>query len=532
MFVVGLSAQTEADVVLNLAAVTGGDYSTEAGDIGSLTASYNDGQSDIPLTITDGNITLPAGVTEFKITVPTITDGVFEDPETFGVVVTDNANITTNGSATGVGTITDINTPPEVTDFELYASDDNIPLDFSDFITDVEDDQDPDKVTMIKIEKEPAFGQLYFISDTGVRFDLDEGDMIEETYDIYYDVDVAFDATIDGFTGDLSELEEQGVILTGGTYAGDEPHDNLTEEMIGFDGSGVLKQRGYYTERADESGSGKETESLAKEYMSVKFQSGLVNKLTIGVGAMTGSFNNGDSQIFVYLYADGVLVDPDPIIIDGPDDNSSKQALINVDSDVAFDEFRIIAVDDVQNAGFVLQSIEIIEAQIEDQFMYSAVDSDGLASTETATVDVNILSTGNLDLTDELDFAVQGGSGVTVIHGTDGDDLLIGGAGDDVMTGGLGNDTFKWAESDLDGGYDIIKDFSQENGNDDVIDLSELFDDDDTLADLLASDVIQSEELNGNTVISIDKGNDKTVSIELEGVVGVDLNTILIINEP
>ncbi len=236
--------------------------------------------------------------------------------------------------------------------------------------------------------------------------------------------------------------------------------------------------------------------------------------------------------MFVYLYADGVLIDPDPIVIDGPDDNSSKQAVINVDSDVPFDEFRIIAVDDDQNAGFVLQSIEIIEAQIEDQFMYSAVDSDGLASTDTATVDVNILSKGNLDLTDELDFAVQGGSGVTVIHGTDGNDLLIGGLSDDVMTGGLGNDTFKWAESDLDGGYDIIKDFSQENGNDDVIDLSDLFDDDDTLADLLASEVIHTEELDGNTVISIDKGNDKTVSIELEGVVGVDLNTILIINEP
>ncbi|WP_234497631.1 Calx-beta domain-containing protein [Vibrio maritimus] len=536
MFIVGLSAQTEADVVLNLAAVTGGEYSTGAGDIGSLTASYNDGQSDIQLTITDGNITLPAGVTEFKITVPTITDGVFENPETFGVVVTDNANVTTNGSATGVGTITDINTPPEVTDFELYASDDNIPLDFSDFITDLEDDQDPDKVTMIKIEEEPAFGQLYFITDVNgdpVRFDLEAGDMIAETHDIYYDVDVAFDATIDGFTGDLAELEEQGIILTGGTYAGDAPHDNLTQESIGFDGAGVLKQRGYFTQRAAESGSGKETESATKEYMSVKFQSGLVNTLAIGIGAMTGSFNNGDSKVFVYLYADGVLLDPDPIVVNGPDSSSSKQALINVDSDVAFDEFRIIPVDDSgQNAGFVLQSIEIIEAQIEDQFVYSAVDADGLASTDTATVDVNILSKGNLDLTDELDYAVQGGSGVTVIHGTDGNDLLIGGAGDDVMTGGEGNDIFKWAESDLDGGYDVIKDFSQENGNDDVIDLSDLFDDDDTLADLLASDVIQSEELNGNTVISIDKGNDKTVSIELEGVVGVDLNTILIINEP
>ncbi|WP_239670691.1 hypothetical protein, partial [Vibrio variabilis] len=54
------------------------------------------GVSDVPLTITDGSITLPAGVTEFKVTVATTQDDVFEGPETFGVTVTDNNNVTTN----------------------------------------------------------------------------------------------------------------------------------------------------------------------------------------------------------------------------------------------------------------------------------------------------------------------------------------------------------------------------------------------------------------------------------------------------
>ncbi|WP_275426407.1 Calx-beta domain-containing protein, partial [Vibrio variabilis] len=107
MFTVNLSKETEADVVLNLATATDGSYTAESGDIGAITATYNDGVSDVPLTITDGNITLPAGVTEFKVTVATTQGDIFEGPETFGVTVTDNNNVTTNGSATGVGTILD-----------------------------------------------------------------------------------------------------------------------------------------------------------------------------------------------------------------------------------------------------------------------------------------------------------------------------------------------------------------------------------------------------------------------------------------
>ncbi|MGR5177210.1 Calx-beta domain-containing protein [Vibrio mediterranei] len=486
----------------------------------------------------------PDGVTA-TFTIDTVDDVLSEGDEKFSVSV---SGVTTSAGApifealdlseaTQETTIVDFgDTPPEVTSFEYFASEDTIPIDFSDFITDLEDDQSADKDTFIKIENEPAYGQLYFISGSGQRFDLDEGDMIEDTYDIYYELDVAFDATVDGFTGDLNELLEQGIELTGGTYTGTTPHDNLTVEEIGFDGSGVLKQRGYFTKRFDESGQGKETESAEKEYMSVKFNGGLVTSLTVGTGAMTGSFNNGDSLILIYLYRDGVLVDEDPVIMDGSKFvPSEKQAEILVNSTEPFDEIRIIAVDETdQNAGFVLQSIDIHEAQVNDQFEYSAVDSDGNPSDESAIVDVNILTNGNLDTTDDVDFAVQGGNGVTVIHGTDGDDLLIGGLGDDVMTGGLGNDSFKWVEADLDGGFDVITDFSQQAGNSDLIDFSDLFDETDTLENLLDSNIIDVSEQNGNTYINVDKGEGRTVTIELEGVTGVTndvLNSIIVIHD-
>nr|WP_277948700.1 tandem-95 repeat protein [Vibrio sp. 10N.286.49.B1] len=432
-----------------------------------------------------------------------------------------------------------VNTAPNVVDFETFAEDDTIPLNFAEFVTDAEDDLSAAKQTLVKIEDEPEFGQLYFLSGSGDRFDLDVGDFIEDSVNVYYDLDVGFDATSQGYGSSLSDLADQGLVVTGGTYGGNLPHVDTELESIAFDGAGAAKQRGYYTKRADENGQGKETEAQTKEYMSVKFTPGLMTRALVGVGSLTGQFSasvngGGQAKIFVYLYAAGELVTNVPIQMDT---NSivDHQASIPVSSDLPFDEMRIIAVDDNgKKAGFVLQSIDVVDAEVSDQFEYSAVDSEGLASTETATVDVNIVPNGNVEDVDDVEYAVQGGSGVTVITGTDGDDLIIGGQGNDRLTGGLGDDTFKWTSSDLDGSHDVITDFSQQDGNRDVIDFIDLFEADDTLQGLLDSNIIEVTEEGGNTFINVDKGEGKTVTIELEGVTGVDnsiLNNIVIIHD-
>ena len=431
------------------------------------------------------------------------------------------------------------NTEPSVTDFEFFAEDDTIPLNFSEWVTDLEDDASDVKQTFVKIEGEPEFGQLYFLSGSGDRFDLDSGDLVEDSVDVYYDIDVGFDATTAEYESDLTALLEQGLAISGGTYGGSQPHVNSELESIAFDGAGAAKQRGYYTKRADENGQGKETEAQEKEYMSIKFTAGLMTRALVGVGSLTGQFSasangGGQSNIFVYLYAGGDLVSNTPVQMNN-DTIVDHQATISVSSEQGFDEMRIVAVDgNDKKAGFVLQSVEVVDAEVADQFEYSAVDSDGLASVETATVDVNIVPNGNVLDAESVDYAVQGGNGVTVITGTDGDDLIIGGQGSDVLTGGLGDDTFKWTESDLDGSHDVITDFSQEAGNRDVIDFVDLFDDDDTLQSLLDNNTIAVTEEDGNTLINIDKGNGKTVTIELEGVTGVDnsiLSNIVIIHD-
>ncbi|MCL9777310.1 tandem-95 repeat protein [Vibrio sp. S4B1] len=431
------------------------------------------------------------------------------------------------------------NTEPTVTDVEFFAADDTIPLNFSELVTDLEDDASDNKQTFVKIEGEPEFGQLYFLSGSGDRFDLDNGDLVEDSIDVYYDIDVGFDATTAQYESDLNVLLEQGLAISGGTYGGAQPHVNSELESIAFDGAGAAKQRGYYTKRADENGQGKETEAQAKEYMSIKFTAGLMTRTLVGVGSLTGQFSasangGGQSNIFVYLYAGGDLISNTPVQLNN-DTIVDHQATISVSSEQGFDEMRIVAVDDNgKKAGFVLQSIDVVDAEITDQFEYSAVDSQGLASVETATVNVNIVPNGNASDAESVDYAVQGGSGVTVITGTDGDDLIIGGQGSNVLTGGLGDDTFKWTESDLDGSHDVITDFSQDDGNRDVIDFIDLFDDDDTLQSLLDNNTIAVTEEDGNTLINIDKGNGKTVTIELEGVTGVDnsiLSNIVIIHD-
>ncbi|MGR5440868.1 VCBS domain-containing protein, partial [Vibrio mediterranei] len=434
-----------------------------------------------------------------------------------------------------------INTPPEVTDFEFFAPDDTIPLNFEDFATDSGDDAIDSKDTLVEIVDEPEYGQLYFLSGSGERFDLDVGDAVEDGTDIFYDLEVGFDAIALGYNHEGEEPFGNGIEVTGGTYSGDKPHIGAQVEDIAFD-----DQAGFYTQ-SDQDVGNRGTEAKQNEFMSVKFTAGLMTRALVGVGGLTAPFSaaaNSNAQIFVYLYAGGVLLDETPIVMNN-DAITEQQAVIEVLSEIPFDEMRIMPFSaDDSDVGFVLQSVKVTDGEVADQFDYRAVDSDGLSSDETATVNVNIMPNGNVAESEEVDYAVQGGSGVTVIHGSDGDDVLSGGLGNDVLTGGLGDDTFKWSEGDLDGSHDVITDFSQMEGNRDVIDLSEVFEDSNTSLEALLDNVaVGGDKItltengdNTSTLVNVTKG-DKSVTIELEGVTGLSeldvqqLSNIIIIHD-
>ncbi|MGR5136700.1 tandem-95 repeat protein [Vibrio jasicida] len=109
IFVVSLSNQTESPVVINLATSTSGAYTAENSDINDFVVTYKDSEGETKsLTVSDnGDVTIPAGITAIEVSVPTTQDDVYEGSESFGLVATESAGITSNGSAVGQANIKD-----------------------------------------------------------------------------------------------------------------------------------------------------------------------------------------------------------------------------------------------------------------------------------------------------------------------------------------------------------------------------------------------------------------------------------------
>ena len=63
-----------------------------------------------------------------------------------------------------------------------------------------------------------------------------------------------------------------------------------------------------------------------------------------------------------------------------------------------------------------------------------------------------------------------------MLSGGAGNDLLLGGLGNDQLTGGIGNDRFSFEQTELTAlsATDIITDFNQTAGDNDILDLTDM----------------------------------------------------------
>ena len=113
------------------------------------------------------------------------------------------------------------------------------------------------------------------------------------------------------------------------------------------------------------------------------------------------------------------------------------------------------------------------------------------------------------------DDILDGGLGDDFLFGGAGDDILIGGQGDDILSGGEGSDTFVWMDGDLDGGLDVITDFTV---NEDKIDISDLLQPNETMEQLL-DDISATIVDDNNIQLTIDRGNGQTQSIKIDDLV-------------
>ncbi|WP_260258402.1 Ig-like domain-containing protein [Vibrio intestinalis] len=134
-----------------------------------------------------------------------------------------------------------------------------------------------------------------------------------------------------------------------------------------------------------------------------------------------------------------------------------------------------------------------------------------------STGDDHIVGTDNDDILmgHQGDDILDGGLGDDFLFGGAGDDHLIGGQGNDILSGGEGSDIFVWMDSDLDGGLDVITDFTV---NEDKIDISDLLQPNETMEQLL-DDISATIVDDNNIQLTIDRGNGQTQSIKIDDLV-------------
>ncbi|MCY1209909.1 VCBS repeat protein [compost metagenome] len=127
---------------------------------------------------------------------------------------------------------------------------------------------------------------------------------------------------------------------------------------------------------------------------------------------------------------------------------------------------------------------------------------------------------------------LNGGAGDDQLTGGGGNDVLVGGAGADTLTGGAGGDTFRFLRADA-ASVDTIGDFDvvPEAAGGDVLDLSDLLSGV-GVTTANAAQFVRLSEVDGNTVVSLDRdGGGAAAAFQdvavLQGVVGIDLNTLL-----
>ncbi|MBR9875267.1 MAG: calcium-binding protein, partial [Vibrionaceae bacterium] len=296
-------------------------------------------------------------------------------------------------------------------------------------------------------------------------------------------------------------LEDQGKDILVGSYT--PPNSNLTftggqitviGNSIIFDADAQIsvdfanQQVGLVVVSPGETGQGDEIST--SEYITLELDEDLsANEAKLSLASLNDRFNSGAAWLTAYIFLNGALVDVQQFYSTDITYTSNHEGFITVAmANGSFDEIRLTpdTSSSSDKAGFTLVGTEITSfTDVNDDFTYQAIDSDGALSNE-ATVSVNFdnvtsdsvatadYNTQSLTLTAAADAEsniIMGDDGDNDLVGTSGDDILIGGLGDDILTGGEGDDVFKWTE--MKSATDTVTDF--ETG--DQLDFADLFED-------------------------------------------------------
>ncbi|TMX35822.1 hypothetical protein DA096_13790 [Vibrio rotiferianus] len=563
-FKVTLSNASSSDQTYTIGLVNGtagdSDYDTNVSNI-----VFSDG---VTYDANTGQITVPAGVTMFTATVDTTQDTLDEPDETFFLNV---------GGVQGTATIVDDdlpNTPPTVRDFGILLDieDGIFPVQDVDFdsvtgaglqrVEDLEDDAVTanDGDIEIEIVELPSFGELFFVDENNQEVIIDQDFLNDSSNKLYEDTEVKYRLTEDFFdeqsfdSQDLLDefdkdfladsVDVNGLSFYGGTIDSNGDFVNNAQIKVDF----AAQQVGLVVVSPGETGQGDEIST--SEFIAIDLDDGLEAKeARLNLASLNDRFNSGAAWINVYFYMDGVLaetqvIQTDDIVFTGNQEGFATVAINNG----SFDEIRLFPETDSASdkASFTLVGTQITSFNnVNDSFDYQAVDSGGLTSTDTATVDIEF-SNVSVDAVEasavqvasmQANNIVQGTDQDDTLVGTDGNDILIGGLGDDLLTGGGGNDVFKWTE--MDDATDTVTDF----GDGDSLDFVDLFDgvtEDDLsilLDDLSSGDYagqvddisVSVTESGINSTLTINKDGQQ-LEVNFDGASAADIANSLISN--
>ncbi|HGY9596635.1 TPA: Calx-beta domain-containing protein [Vibrio campbellii] len=558
-FNVTLSNASTVAILVSMSLLDGTALAGDDFNATSVTITYADNTTEVVNVAPDGtfDVSVPANDTTFSVTVNTLEDQVYEQSENFTLTGEIQGQ---NVAASGVGTILDDdNTPPTVEDFNIII-DLNDPgedalIDFGPYAQDLEDDLDPfdDKETSICITTLPEYGYLYYFDDQNNEVVLEIGDVIPESTEVRYGLtedffdEQSFDSQdlLNEFDKDFiaDSVDVNGLSFFGGTIDNNGDFVNNAQIKVDF----ANQQIGLVVVSPGETGQGDEIST--SEFIAIELDEGLeAEEARLNLASLNDQFNNGAAWINVYFYMDGVLaetqvIQTSDIVFTGNQEGFATVAITNG----SFDEIRLFPETNSSSdkASFTLVGTQITSFNnVNDSFDYKAIDSDGLTSADTATVDIDFTNV-SVDTVEAfgiqvgaLQFnTVEGTDQNDTLVGTDSNDILIGGLGDDVLTGGAGDDIFKWLEMDT--ATDTVTDF--ESG--DSLDFVDLFDDvsesdisillDDLSSGDYAGQVddisVSVTEDGGNSTLTINKDGQQ-LEVNFDGASAADIANSIITN--
>ncbi|ROV60395.1 hypothetical protein EGH82_09600, partial [Vibrio ponticus] len=360
-----------------------------------------------------GILTVPVGVKEFSVLLPTFDDSDIETPENFGITV----GVIGGESKYSSGGILDndesgsANEKPEANNFTATSNSNVVEIDFSDWATDQEDDSDNTKVTSVRIDTLPENGKLYLVKANGELEEIIPGKEILDSDKVIYIAEKAaansesYDFSNQQFLANtglannsdgVAKVNFAGLVITGGVYASDK--FEADSGTIKYDHN--QNQAGLFVSTRHDSGVGEETG--VGEYISIASDNGNIDSITLGFASLQGQLSdNGNSpnraKIWAQLFDNGQPVgDPFELDIEYAEHHTGSAEITN--QPLVFDEVKIYLTSSQQNgnsAGFNLASAEIVSSgvvDIDDDFKYTAIDTDNQLSESQGTVTIEATS--------------------------------------------------------------------------------------------------------------------------------------------